>query len=136
MKSVKHWFEYYNLMKHSTPFIIQYPICGGGEECITACPFGDKIWKVQLMNVSLFGFREEPRFRPVMANHSLCKGCQLCVQACPTGALRPKEKPIKHTFLTLLYNMLKLPFKKRFNIRFVLRKEHIEKFLKNNGFKS
>ncbi|MGQ4891487.1 MAG: 4Fe-4S dicluster domain-containing protein [Candidatus Njordarchaeia archaeon] len=133
MGEIKHWKEYYEDMMENKPLVIYYPTCGGGEECITACPFKDKIWGVETMNVSLFGIFERPRKRPVMKNPQNCMGCYLCVEACPTGALKPREKPHKHPYLSLIYNLLKLPFKKRYNIKFVLRKEHVEKFLKNNS---
>ncbi len=91
------------------------------------------------MTVSLFGFKPKVRYRPVMSNPEACRKCYICIQACPTGALRlneSKEEPFHGRFLEaliLLYNAIKLPFKRgRYNIRFVLRKEHIEKFLKNN----
>ncbi|MBO8175580.1 MAG: ferredoxin family protein [Thermococcus sp.] len=133
MSEAKSWREYYERMKQKAPLTIYYPICGGGEECITACPYGEKIWDVKPMKVSLFGFNEKVRLRPVMKNPELCKECYLCVEACPTGALRPGDKSVKHPFLTLVYNTLKLPFKKKYNIKFVFRPEHVEKFKHNNG---
>ena len=133
MSETKSWKEYYEYMKQKAPLTIYYPICGGGEECITACLYGEKIWDVEPMKVSLFGFNEKVRLRPVMKNPELCKECYLCVEACPTGALMPKDKPVKHPFLTLIYSTLKLPFKKKYNIKFVFRPEHVEKFRRNNG---
>jgi ferredoxin len=84
------------------------------------------------MGVSLFGLREKVRLRPFMANPEVCKRCYLCLQACPTGALIAKEKEIKHPTLVLLYNALRLPFKKRYGLKFVFRREHVEKFKHNN----
>ncbi len=119
-------------MEKSAPLIIYYPLCGGGEECITACPFADKIWEVTEIRVSLFGFNEKVRRRPVMVNPELCRKCNICVQACPTGALRPVNNPVRCPAITLMYNTLKLPFKKKYGIKFVFRKEHGEKFRRNN----
>ncbi len=130
--AIRGWREYYESMNKSAPLTIYYPICGGGEECITVCPYGEKIWKVEPMKVPLFGFKEKVRFRPVMVNPEPCKGCNICVDACPTGALRPKDKPVKYPVLTLIYNTLKLPFKEKYGIKFVFREEHAEKFRKNN----
>jgi len=126
------WREYYGKMKETAPLIIHYPLCGGGEECIFVCPFGDKVWEVVPMRVSLFGLRYKVRLRPFMSNPENCRKCYVCVQACPTGALRPVEKPVKHPTLVLLYNTLKLPFKKRYGLRFVFRREHGERFKRNN----
>ncbi len=131
--AVKSWEEYYESMSKNCPLTIYYPICGGGEECITACPYGEKIWTVVPMKVSLFGFNEKTRLRPIMTHSELCKGCNICVDACPTGALRPREKPVRHPILTLIYNTLRLPFKGKYGIKFVFREEHAEKFRKNNG---
>lgn len=133
MNDAPDWREYYREMEKSSPLLIHYPLCGGGEECITACPYGESIWAVKPMKVSLFGVREKVRLRPVMVNPGLCRNCQLCVEACPTGALRPVDNPVKHPFLTLAYNTLRLPFKGKYNVKFVFRKEHVERFRKNNG---
>ncbi len=133
MNDAPDWREYYREMEKSSPLLIRYPLCGGGEECITACPYGESIWAVKPMKVSLFGVREKVRLRPVMVNPGLCRNCQLCVEACPTGALRPVDNPVKHPFLTLAYNTLRLPFKGKYNVKFVFRKEHVERFRKNNG---
>ncbi|NPA75181.1 MAG: ferredoxin family protein [Euryarchaeota archaeon] len=125
------WREFENLQKNA-PLHIYYPLCGGGEECISACPFGDKIWTVKEMKVSMFGFKYAPRRRPVMAHPELCRRCNICVEACPTGALKPAGVEIKHPGFVLLYNTLKLPFKKRYGLKFVFREEHKEKFVRNN----
>ncbi len=127
------WKEYFELMKESVPLVIHYPICGGGEECIYVCPFGDEIWEVVPMKVSLFGVKYRVRLRPFMKNPDACRKCYICVQACPTGALRPVDKPVKHPAIVLIYNTLKLPFKKKYGIKFVFRDEHAEKFRKNNS---
>jgi len=126
------WKEYYEKMKETAPLVIHYPICGGGDECIFVCPFSDKIWEVVPMKVSLFGVKYKVRLRPFMAHPENCKKCYICVQACPTGALRPADKPVRHPTLVLLYNTLKLPFKKRYGLKFVFRKEHGERFKRNN----
>ncbi len=126
------WKEYYGRMKDEAPLVIHYPICGGGDECIYVCPFSDRIWEVVPMKVSLFGVRYKVRLRPFMVHPENCKRCYICVQACPTGALQPAEKQIKHPAITLLYSTLRLPFKKRYGLRFVFRKEHAERFKRNN----
>ncbi|NJF24599.1 ferredoxin family protein [Thermococcus sp. Bubb.Bath] len=132
MSEALHWTAYYKEMEKNAPLKIYYPICGGGEECIFVCPYADSIWEVVPMEVSLFGVRHKVRLRPFMANPEACKKCYLCVQACPTGALRPAEEEIKRPALVLLYNALRLPFKKRYGLKFVFRKEHGEKFKRNN----
>ncbi len=127
------WRHYYRYMRENTPFIIYYPACGGGDECILACPYGDRIWETRPMRVKLFGLGEEKvRYRPVMVHPELCKGCMLCVQACPTGALAPKEREPRHPWLRMLLETLRLPFKKRYGLRYVFRKEHRERFVRNN----
>lgn len=131
-ETVPDWRQYYDKMKGTAPLVIHYPICGGGEECILVCPFGDKIWEVVPMKVSLFGFRYKVRLRPFMISPENCRKCYICVHACPTGALRPVERPVKHPTFVLLYNTLRLPFKKKYGIKFVFRKEHRERFKKNN----
>ncbi|AMQ19326.1 4Fe-4S dicluster domain-containing protein [Thermococcus peptonophilus] len=132
MSQALHWTAYYERMEKNAPLKIYYPLCGGGEECIFVCPYSDSIWEVVPIKVDLFGFREKVRLRPFIANPEACKKCYLCVQACPTGALRPAEEEIKHPSFVLLYNALRLPFKKRYGTKFVFRKEHREKFKRNN----
>ena len=129
--------EYYReKMRKETPFVIEYPICGGAAECISACPLGEKIWSMEIMEVSLFGMKKRQRFRPVMTNPALCKRCDICVQACPTGALHLKEKTVKSRFFTVLVNTLKLPFKGKYNLKFILSDEHIRAFKRNNAKKT
>ncbi len=130
---VPDWREYYEEMKEKCPLTVYYPICGGGEECITACPWGDSIWEVKPMKTPMFGRGYRVRLRPVMVRPELCRKCNICVEACPTGALRPVDNPVRHPYLTLLYNSIKLFFKKRYGFRFVFRDEHKEKFRKNNA---
>ncbi len=130
--NVPDWKDFHEKMKETAPLVIHYPICGGGDECIFVCPFADKIWEVVPMKVSLFGVKYKVRLRPFMSNPWSCRMCYICVQACPTGALRPVDDPVKHPALVLLYNTLKLPFKKRYGLKFVFRKEHGERFKRNN----
>ena len=119
------WKEY---VYRQAPLLIYYPICGGGEECITACPQKEKIWKIKSMKVPFVMMEYKVRLRPVLTNPDECKRCYLCVKACPTGALRTKEKyPPKHQYLTLIYNILKLPFKKKYGLKFTFSREHLEK---------
>ncbi len=133
VKGIMDWKFYENKMKNTSPFVIDYPICGGGEECITACPKGREIWSVELMSVSMFGKDKRNRLRPVMVHPELCTNCNICLQACPTGALRPKNKPVKCRFLTVLFNTVKLFFKKKYNAKFVFSKEHAKAFRRNNS---
>ncbi len=133
MEEVKDWKFYHQKMKKGNKFLIDYPICGGGEECITACPKGKEIWNVVSMEVSLMGLKKKPRRRPFMVHPELCEGCNICVKACPTGALTPVSKPVRCRFFTVLYNSVKLPFKKQYSAKFVFREEHKEAFLRNNG---
>jgi len=130
-----HWREF---VRRDAPLLIYYPACGGGEECMTACPFSSEVWELRTMRVSLFGVSEKPRRRPVMANPEACRRCYVCVQACPTGALRVNDGNgrVFHNrcveALILIYNALKLPFKRKYGVRFVFRREHIRRFLRNN----
>ncbi|UXD21806.1 (4Fe-4S)-binding protein [Ignicoccus pacificus DSM 13166] len=129
----KHWRYYYEKMLKEAPLVIYYPTCGGGEECLYVCPNKDRVWEMVPMKVTLFGFKEEVRMRPFMAHPENCARCFLCMEACPTGALKPSSDPPKHPYLDLFVNTIKLFFKKRYGWRWVLRKEHIEKFKKNNN---
>ena len=128
----RHWRELYD---PAAPLAIYYPSCGGGEECIAACPRGSEIWRVVPVRVSLLGFREAERCRPLMVRPDLCMGCMLCVQACPTGALRPNGprvfgSPLVEA-LRLLRSLAALPFKGRFGLRWTFRREHVERFRRN-----
>ena len=117
---------------NTKPLYIYYPACGEGEECITACPFD--VWEVRPIKASLFGFREKVRLRPVFANPQACRGCFICVEACPTGALRRSDVPVGGRcteLLRFLKSVLRIPFK-RYGLRFVFRREHVRRFLKNN----
>ena len=129
--NAKSWREYYEAMKRG-PLVIYYPTCGGGEECLYVCPNREDVWEVVPMKVSLFGFNEKTRLRPFMKNPDKCARCLLCVQACPTGALKPSSDPPRHPYLELLLNTIKLFFKRRYGLKWVFRKEHIDKFKKNN----
>ena len=134
MSKLKDWR---NFADDKAPLVIYYPACGGGEECITACPRGKEIWDVKPMKTTLFGFKKQVRYRPVMVRLDLCRRCYLCVRACPTGAIRINNggKVFSNRFveaLRLLWNLIKLPFKKRYGLKFVLREEHIERFRRNN----
>jgi len=128
-----HWREF---VRKDAPLVIYYPACGGGEECITACPFSTEVWGIETMRAPLFGLGDGVRRRPVMVNPEACRRCYICVQACPTGALRINREGAFHSrcleALILLYNALKLPFKRRYGVRFVFRREHLQRFLRNN----
>ncbi len=130
--TVPDWKHYHEHMRENCPITIHYPTCGGGEECITVCPRGGEIWSVKPTKVSLFGRAYKVRLRPVMVKPELCLQCYLCVEACPTGALRRADDPMRHPYITLLYNSIKLFFKGRYGVRFVFRREHREKFRRNN----
>ena len=116
--------------RRGSPVLIYYPICGGGEECLSVCPKKDEIWQIVPMRTSLFGIREKIRLRPVMVRPEGCLRCFLCSEACPTGAIFVEE--VKHPWLRFVFSIFKLPFKRRYNLKFVLRKEHVEKFKANN----
>ncbi len=128
-----HWRE---VLRRDAPLLIYYPACGGGEECITACPFSNEVWKLETIKVTLFGVSEKPRRRPVMVNPEACRRCYVCVQACPTGALRVNDGRVFHgrcrEALVLIYNVFKLPFKRKYGVRFVFKRAHIRRFLRNN----
>ncbi len=112
---------------------IYYAACGGGEECITACPRGDEVWEVRPVRANFFWLPERTLPRPVVAHPELCLGCLICLQACPTGALRlgPSERgPLE--VLRLLWNLIRLPLKGRFGVRYTLSRRHLERFLRNN----
>ncbi len=127
---IKHWTEFIDT---SGPLVIYYPACGGGEECITACPFKDKVWTLELMNVSLFGVKEDVRHRPVIKDPQACKKCYLCIEACPTGALvKPEDYPIKHPVARTLKVMASVPFRKRYGLKYTLNYPHLVAFMKNN----
>lgn len=129
---MKDWKLYYNDMISKTNYTIEYPICGGAGECITACPKGKEIWEFKAMEVSLMGFNKRARLRPIMTHPELCLGCNECISACPTGALRSKTTPAKNRIFSVFYNTLKLPFKKKYNLKFLSTKEHIKKFFETN----
>ncbi|MDK2373379.1 MAG: hypothetical protein QI197_08400 [Candidatus Korarchaeota archaeon] len=40
MDSTLHWHEF---VRRDAPLVIYYPACGGGEECMTACPFSSEV---------------------------------------------------------------------------------------------
>ena len=82
-EAVRDWKHYYEEMMAKAPLVIYYPTCGGGEECITACPFADKVWTLVPMKVSLFRFGYRVRLRPYMAHPENCRRCYLCLSACP-----------------------------------------------------
>ncbi|WP_238516180.1 4Fe-4S dicluster domain-containing protein [Thermococcus gammatolerans] len=132
LMEAEDWRVYHERMKETAPLTIHYPLCGGGEECISACPFGEEIWEVVPMRVSLFGLGYKVRLRPYMAHPEKCRKCYICVEACPTGALTPVDRPVRHPAFVFIYNALKLPFKKRYGVKFVFRREHVEKFKRNN----
>jgi len=130
MQNTKNWNIF---IDKKAPVIIHYPTCGGGEECITACPYHQKIWEMKEMNVSLFGIRTTKRKRPVMINTDLCSKCYLCVDACPTGSLVVSNKyPIKYPAWKTVWYLFKLIFKKRYGLIFTLSKKHMRAFLRNN----
>jgi len=132
-KEAKDWREWFEAMLREAPVAIYYPICGGAAECVTACPQGWRIWELKPMKTPFLSFGYRVRLRPVMVRPELCRKCFECVKACPTGAIRPStEGPPKHPTLTLLKNLLKLPFKKRYGLRFLMREEHKEAFKKAN----
>ncbi len=131
-KGPRNWYHYYELMKNNAPLTIYYPICGGGEECISVCLYGHEIWEVVQMITPMFGGKPRARLRPFMAHPEKCRQCYLCVQACPTGALHRSDQEIRHPIFTLIKNSVKLFFKKRYGVKWVFRREHREKFRKNN----
>ncbi len=131
-KNPRSWHYYYELMKNNAPLTIYYPICGGGEECISVCPYGYEIWEIVPMITPMFGGKPRIRLRPYMAHPEKCLRCYICLQACPTGALHRSDQEIRHPMLTLLKNSVKLFFKKRYGAKWVFRREHREKFRKNN----
>jgi len=135
MINVPEWKVFYEKMENEAPFTIEYPICGGAEECISACPMGKKIWEMKPMKVSFMGIGKRIRLKPFMAHPELCKRCNICIEACPTGALRLKGNPVKSRFITILYSSLKVPFKKKYNLKFITTEEHKDAFRRNNDKK-
>ncbi|BBJ29074.1 4Fe-4S dicluster domain-containing protein [Athalassotoga saccharophila] len=133
MENTVEWKVFYEKMKQKAPLTIEYPICGGAEECITACPMGREIWEMKPMKVSFLGIGKRIRLRPFMIHPELCKRCNICIEACPTGALKLKENPVKSRFISILYNSLKVPFKKKYNLKFITTEEHKNAFKHNNS---
>jgi len=130
MTEIKHWTSF---PQKDQAVIIHFPTCGGGEECITVCPHHEKIWEMKEMDVSFFGVHTTARKRPVMKNTELCSKCYLCVEACPTGSLViSKEYPIKNPAWKTTWYLIKLFFKKRYGLLFILNKKHVKAFLRNN----
>ena len=42
------------------------------------------------------------------------------------------DKPSKHPWLRFVATLLKLPFRRKYGLRYVFRRDHVEKFKKNN----
>jgi ferredoxin len=132
-EKIPHWKTF---IRTDLPVVIYHSTCGGGEECITACPYHLKIWEMQEMEVPFFGINPAPRKRPVMINPELCTNCYICVEACPTGSLvKQADFPIKYPGWKTTWYLLKLSFKKRYGLIFTLNKKHIKAFLRNNFHK-
>ncbi len=81
---------------------INYKYCGAGGECISVCPFGEKIWQYKEVEFDQFLKGRVKKMRPVPVNTDLCTGCGRCASFCPVGAIAVNGKGQRPVIVALV----------------------------------